>query len=83
VKSVFELTIMTPMACTKITVEWVEIESPTGSFLIGAGHSPLVSIIKNKGSIIYKKPHEEPIQMHVSEGFFKIEKNRAVAMLDH
>ncbi len=78
----FTFEIITPTTTTTHIVEWVEIESPTGSFLVGPQHSPLVSIIKNKSSIIYKNANAQTCTLDVSQGIFKVDATKAIALLD-
>jgi len=33
------------------SIEWVEIESPNGSFLVGPDHMPLISLIKKRSTL--------------------------------
>ena len=79
----FELEIISPTSNRTEIVEWVEVESPTGSFFVGPDHSPLVSLIKAKSNIFYKKAGEkEPQSFIVHEGFFRVsEGNKAAVIL--
>jgi F0F1-type ATP synthase epsilon subunit len=78
----FTLEIITPTHAEVFSVEWVEIESPTGSFLVGPNHSPLVSMIKNKSTLSYKKTTSEQCTMDIFKGIFRVSDNKAVALLD-
>jgi len=49
----FDLTIITPTSSQTEKVLWVEIEGPTGSFVVGHDHSPLISLLKKQGSLTY------------------------------
>lgn len=79
----FDLEIITPTSNRIEKVEWVEVESPTGSFFIGPDHSPLVSLIKSKSPFSYKRVGEKkPESFIVHEGFFRIsEENKAAVIL--
>lgn len=78
----FQLEIITPALSQEMIVEWVEIESPTGSFLVGPDHSNLISIIKNKSSITYKPLNQQPLSYDVTSGVFSVANNKAIALLD-
>lgn len=79
----FAFQIITPTNSQAILVDWIEVESPTGSFFVGPDHSPLISIIKNKSTIVYKKSDEsETLSLVVSQGIFKVAENKALALLD-
>ncbi|MFA6263095.1 MAG: hypothetical protein WCW33_03755 [Candidatus Babeliales bacterium] len=64
------------------TVEWIEVEGPNGSFLVGPGHSPLISIIKKRSTITYKKTNTEQNTIEASGGIFKVANNKAIILLD-
>lgn len=78
----FQLEIITPISSQELIVEWVEIESPTGSFLVGPGHADLISIIKNKSVILYKVVGSQEESCVASVGIFSVVKNKAIALLD-
>ena len=65
-----------------INVLWVEIESPTGSFIVGPNHSPLISIVKKKGILTYKTDDLEEVTQEVCSGIFEVEDNKAVLILN-
>ena len=77
-----ELRIVSPTGTTKLMVEWINVESPTGYFQVCAGHSPLVSLIKTKGKIIYKEPHTEAVIQPVIHGIFHVVGDKALVILD-
>ena len=76
------LEIISPTLAQQLTVEWIEVESPTGSFFVGPNHSPLISIIKNKSNLLYKTEGNEPTAVVTTHGVFYIEENKAVVILD-
>lgn len=81
-QELFQFEIITPQITKTIMVEWVEIESPNGSFLVGPNHSPLVSLIKNQSTITYKQTDHEPYFYTATQGIFKVSNNKAIALLD-
>ena len=78
----FELNIVTPTETTTVMVEWVEVDSPTGSFLVCAGHSPLVSMIKNKSTLTYKAPNAQAVIYQVSSGLLQVQATKTTVILD-
>lgn len=64
-------------------VEWVEVDSPTGSFFVGMDHSPLVSLVKKRSILRYKPVNQEPTSFEVGNGgISKIEDNEVAIVLD-
>ncbi len=78
----FTFQIVTPTSTESLSVEWIEVESPTGSFLIGPEHSPLVSIIKTKSRLSYKRAYADPTFIDGVKGIIKVSDNKAIALLD-
>ena len=78
----FDLEITSLTKKISIKIEWIEIESPTGSFLVGPNHSPLISIIKKKSTLTYKEKDAKEIAIEVYRGIFKVSENKAIALLD-
>ncbi len=76
------LVIVGPMLSRKIEVEWVEIESTTGSFTVTPGHIPLVSIIKNKAGICFKEKNKEPERIVVSQGIALVDQSMVRLLLE-
>lgn len=78
----FVLEIISPTSNQRLTVEWVEVESPTGSFFVGPQHTPLVSLVKKKSSFLYKQVGEKtPQSLVVHEGFFRVTANNTAALI--
>jgi F0F1-type ATP synthase epsilon subunit len=78
-----ELQIIRPTSKENLNVEWVEVESPNGNFVIGPGHLPLISTLKERGRIIYKKAGTDKLIIIDSYGgFVRVQDDKAVAILD-
>ena len=79
----FELEIVRSTTKENIFVEWVEIQSPTGSFMVGPGHLPLISVLSDRSKVVYKKVESlEPEAIDVYGGLFKVQSNLAMVILD-
>ena len=78
----FELEIIHPTKSEKKTVAWVEVESPTGNFVVGPNHSPLVSILKPRGKLTYQEFEKTETAVDIYGGVFKVSDNKAVVVLE-
>ncbi len=78
----FSLAIVSPSLTQLHVVEWVEIEGATGSFFVGPCHAPLVALIKNKGTLTYKKADADTVSLVVSKGIFNVANNTAIVLLE-
>ena len=74
--------IITPQSHKKIEVEWIEIESPSGSFVIGPNHLPLVSLVSRKGRLSFKLSDQSVESIYPSHGIFLVNNNYARAIVD-
>lgn len=83
-KKVFELEILHPTKFELVPVLWIEVEGLEGSFLVGASHAPLISMIKPKSIIRYKSMDgKEKIVDVFAGGVIEIVNNRAKIILDN
>ena len=79
----FEFEIIWPQSMEKFNIEWLEIQSPTGDFVVGPYHSPLVSVLKERSKLCFKKIGAlKPEILDVYGGIFKCMDNTAVVILD-
>lgn len=78
----FELEIVRQTETKKVSILWVEVQSPTGNFIVGPEHHPLVSLLKHKSKLTYKAYSGGETSIDVYGGLFKVANNKAVALLD-
>lgn len=82
-ESFIELQLIRPTSKEVLNIEWIEVESPNGNFVVGPGHLPLISILKERGRIIYQKAGTDKLIIIDSYGgFFRIQDDKAVVILD-
>ncbi len=80
---VIELQIIRPTSKEVLNVDWIDIQTPTGNFVVGPDHSPLVSILKERGHFSYRKVGSQNIKVVDSYGgFLKVQDNKALIILD-
>ncbi len=81
----FELEIIKKTGTKKVTVNWIEIDGPTGNFIIGPDHTPLVSLLKYRGFVKYKEHSSDKEAVETIDtygGIFSINNNKAVIIID-
>jgi F0F1-type ATP synthase epsilon subunit len=77
------LEIIRPTKKEVLEIEWVELQSPTGNFVVGPNHSPLVSILKERGKMLYKKVQSEKTEsVDIYGGVFKVQNDHGIVILD-
>lgn len=52
-----ELTIISPVLQKKMTIAWLEINTPVGNFVIQKGHAPMVVTLSAHQPIIFGLPN--------------------------
>lgn len=77
-----ELEIIKPTESKTVSVLWVEVEGLNGNFIVGPEHSPLISILKPKGRLIYKTIHNLEVEIDTFGGIIKVGSNKATVILD-
>ena len=80
--SFIEFRIIRPIKQDVFKVEWIDIQTPEGSFVIGLNHLPLISKLENRGKLTFKKKDGKTEQIDTYGGFFKVENNKAIAVLE-
>ena len=78
----FALQLVSSTATKILKVMWIEVQSPTGEFVVGPGHAPLVSIITSHSKLMYKKIDGSLGMFTLPGGILHIENNNAVILLD-
>lgn len=81
-KKFIELEIIKPNKVETFQVEWISIQSPTGNFVVGLNHLPLVSRLKYRGKLVFKPYDKEETEIDTYVGFFKIKNNKALVILN-
>ena len=66
----------------KISVLWVEVQSPSGDFVVGPGHYPLVSLLKDRGKITYKEYQGGEKSIDTYGGIFTVDGDVATIVLE-
>lgn len=79
----FKLKIIKPTKSDVLEVEWLDVQTPSGNFFVGPGHEDLISILKERSPISYKKINRiKPETIDSYGGFLKIKNNEAIIVLD-
>jgi F0F1-type ATP synthase epsilon subunit len=79
----FKLKIIKPTKKDVFDVEWLDIQTPSGNFFVGPEHEDLITILKERSPISYKKINTtKPESIDSYGGFLKIEKGQASIILD-
>ena len=80
----FELSLVTPDgAAFEGEIEMVIVPGEAGEIGVLARHAPLVALLKAGSTRIYRdRSSEDSIEFATGPGFFKVEQDRALALVD-
>jgi len=72
----FTLSIVHPFSQQTVSIEWLSVASPTGIFVVGPGHQPLISLVLPEKECVYKSSGvEHTIKVSQGGGILHVEKN--------
>lgn len=74
--------VVSPQQTQKYTVNWIEINTPSGNLIIQNGHAPIIfTLVANKEIFFQLKTGEEISILLDREAFLHVERNEAVALI--
>lgn len=77
----FVMEVVFPTSAQKIEVVWVDVKSPTGSFMIGPQSSPLVSLLSANSKLLFKSETGSMGTIEIPAGMLEIDENGNVLVL--
>lgn len=80
--SFIDFSVIKPDKQEVFEVEWVDVQTPVGSFVIGLNHLPFITSLKKKGKLSFKLKNGKIEKIDIYGGFFQIEDNKAIAILE-
>ncbi len=79
----FDLSIVTPEgAAFEGAAEMVIVPGAAGEIGVLARHAPLVALLKAGSTRVHVRIDQEVIELATGPGFFKVEQDRAIALVD-
>ncbi|MBT4595107.1 hypothetical protein HOD08_04505 [bacterium] len=58
---------------TAVNVHWIEIQTPSGSVVIGPDHTPYVSLVKPESQVTYEEQSGQRKNVPIQNGFVVVE----------
>jgi F-type H+-transporting ATPase subunit epsilon len=82
-RKTFDLSLVTPEGpAFEGEVEMVVVPGAAGEIGVLARHAPLVATLKAGGTRVHIRRDEETVDFATGPGFFKVEQDRALALVD-
>jgi F0F1-type ATP synthase epsilon subunit len=77
-----ELHITSPEKTEIFTVEWIEAFTPTGSFIIQAGHAPTVLMLSPGKKLIFGLKNKSEQSITIPHGILEVMRTKVVALIN-
>ncbi len=76
-----KLIISTPFSYKKFSIAWLEINTPTGNYVIQRGHAPMIITLSSDQLIIFRLKSGKEESMIVRQGVVTIERESATIVM--
>lgn len=76
-----QLQIVSPEKQQTIEVAWVELNTPTGNYIIQHGHAPMALVLSEKQPFIYAHKNGKEEIMMVERGIAEITRTQVTILL--
>ncbi len=76
-----KLTISTPFSYKTFSVAWLEINAPTGNYVIQRGHAPMIITLSENQPLIYRLKSGREESVIVRQGIVTIERESASVIM--
>ena len=77
-----ELTIIGAVTKKNISVLWLEVQTPTGNFVIQEGHAPMIVVLSRNRKITFALNDITTESMLLRGGLLEIRRNSATIIID-
>ncbi len=76
-----KLTINTPQHTTDYAIAWLEINTPTGNYIIQQGHAPMILSLSARQPITFRLKTGKQETLTVHRGIAKIDRTSATIVM--
>lgn len=77
-----ELTIISPAKKETLEIAWVEINTPTGNYVIQEGHAPTAFILSSDKLLTYALKNGRQENILIEQGIIDISRTGALVLLN-
>jgi F0F1-type ATP synthase epsilon subunit len=77
-----ELRIITPQKTQAHTIVWLDIETPIGSFIIQAGHAPMIVTLSEKVPLVYRLKNGKQETLMVLHGVVEVTRDVVTILMN-
>lgn len=76
-----QLIIISPEKKESIDVAWVELNTPTGNYVIQSGHAPMIVTLSPKQAFVYAHKNGKEEIVMVERGIAEITRSQVIILL--
>ncbi len=76
------LTLMSPQSSKTLEVEWLDIQTLTGSLVIQQGHAPAYIVLKKYSAVTWLLTTGAQESIEVVQGFLEVRRDKVVLVQD-
>jgi F0F1-type ATP synthase epsilon subunit len=77
-----KLTIISPREIQEFAILWIELNAPTGNFVIQQGHAPMILILQPHQPIIFELNNGKQKTLTVPEGIAEITRTSITILMN-
>ena len=77
-----ELTVTDRESSRSFSVAWIEINTPTGNYVVQPGHAPAFFIISPQQPLIFRLKTGKQTAINVRRGIIEVGRQRATLIVD-
>lgn len=76
-----KLILSTPLKRSEYSIAWLEINTPTGNYVIQNGHAPTILILSRKQPLTFRLKTGKKETLFVKHGVVKIDRTSATVVM--
>lgn len=76
------LTLISPQSSKTVLVEWLDIQTLTGSLVIQPGHAPAYIVLKKNSTVTWFLTTGVEESIDIVDGFLEVRRNKVILVRD-
>lgn len=76
-----KLTLLKPFEKIELDIEWLEVESSAGNFVITPGHAPMILALKQNSPLVYQHSNGTQERLLVKSGMLEVSRTALKGIL--
>lgn len=77
-----KLTLIKPYDKQELLIQWLEVNTDVGNFVLQKGHAPMILVLKENQPITYALANGNQTSEKIAGGILKIDRQRVIILLN-